>query len=143
MRGFLFWNIDKNKNPILDIAIVLFRLLLAVSRLLRTYVSLLILCVSFQNLGKLKISHEQGQHHSEDIVTWDKSEGEKLPPSVYSGNYSGTLNSTIYLLCIIIPLQFSLLNRYNALKSLGNPRPCMRCVYVRRACSNTLGRFSY
>jgi len=41
-----------------------------------------------QNLGKLKIAHEQGQHHSQDIVTWDKSEGGKLPPSVYTGNYS-------------------------------------------------------
>jgi len=41
-----------------------------------------------QNLGKLKIAHEVGQHHSQDIVTWDTSQGKKLPVSETSGNYS-------------------------------------------------------
>lgn len=41
-----------------------------------------------QNLGKAKIDHDKGQHHSQDMVTWDKRQGGTLPLSVYSGNYS-------------------------------------------------------
>jgi len=42
-----------------------------------------------QNLGKSKIIHEEGQHHSQDIVTWDTSQGKKLPVSETTGNYAG------------------------------------------------------
>lgn len=49
----------------------------------------------FQNLGKSKIAHEAGQHTSQDVVTWDTSQGKSLPVSETSGNYTGSMLSPL------------------------------------------------